>query len=88
MAPVLSRTFTTSIASLPSFSVKQQNNSLLKSTLFNPNLINNRLVSAGALKWKLNERYSRRTTSIKCDSAVAEKETVDAPEEKFEYQAE
>ncbi|KAI3976834.1 hypothetical protein MKX01_008692, partial [Papaver californicum] len=88
MAPVLSRNFTTSIASLPSFSVKQQNNCLLKSSLFNPNLINNRLVSAGALKWKLNERYSRRTTSIKCDSAVAEKETVDAPEEKFEYQAE
>ncbi|MCL7024034.1 hypothetical protein MKW94_018637 [Papaver nudicaule] len=90
MAPVLSRTFTTSasIASLPSFSVKQQNNTLLKSTLFNQNLINNRLVSAGALKWKLNERYNRRTTSIKCDSAVADKETVEAPEEKFEYQAE
>ncbi|RZC61048.1 hypothetical protein C5167_022819 [Papaver somniferum] len=88
MAPVLSRAFTTSIASLPSVSVKQRNNSLLKSTLFNPNLINNRLVSAGALKWKLNERYNRRTTSIRCDSAVAEKETVDASEEKFEYQAE
>ncbi|KAI3953650.1 hypothetical protein MKW98_017474 [Papaver atlanticum] len=88
MAPVLSRAFTTSIASLPSVSVKQHNNSLLKSTLFNPNLINSRLVSAGALKWKLNERYNRRTTSIRCDSAVAEKETVDASEEKFEYQAE
>ncbi|KAF5745335.1 hypothetical protein HS088_TW07G00919 [Tripterygium wilfordii] len=90
MAPVLSRSVTAaSLVSLPSstpFSLKHANRAFnLRSAHLPQSNLRKGFCSSG-LKWKFDKRNDRFT--VRCDTAVAEKEAADASGEKFEYQAE
>lgn len=92
MAPALSRGLAGApLASLPSsssssFSLKKGNKVLSLRSAFLPQNGLRTGFSCGGLKWKLEKRNDR--VSIRCESAVAEKEAGETSGEQFEYQAE
>ena len=90
MAPVLSRSLVTaSLASFPSsspFSSRNRQRLSRLGTAFVPQNGLRRGFCNGGVKWKLEKRNNK--IGVRCDAAVAEKESTDAPGEKFEYQAE
>lgn len=87
MAPVLSRSLSTaSLASLPSFSLRNHNKAFTLRTAFVPQNGLRKGFTCGGLKWRLET--NNRQVTVRCDAAVAEKEVADAPGEEFEYQAE
>ncbi|KAJ9563583.1 hypothetical protein OSB04_008743 [Centaurea solstitialis] len=94
MAPVLSRSLTT-LPSSPLFSSNPNNNNYnnthnrlsIRNAFLHQNGLKSNTFSCSGLKWKLDKRGS--SVVVRCEaSAVAEKEATEAPEEKFEYQAE
>ncbi|KAL6192936.1 hypothetical protein ACLB2K_034022 [Fragaria x ananassa] len=87
MAPVLSRSLSTaSIASIPSFSLRNPNKAFNLRTAFVPQNGLRKGFTCGGLKWRLET--NNRQVTVRCDAAVADKEVADAPGEEFEYQAE
>ncbi|XP_050372150.1 heat shock protein 90-5, chloroplastic [Argentina anserina] len=87
MAPVLSRSLSTaSLASLPSFSLRNPNKALNLRSTFLPQNGFRKGFTCGGLKWRVET--NNRQVTVRCDAAVAEKEVADAPGEEFEYQAE
>ncbi|KAL6187851.1 hypothetical protein ACLB2K_039246 [Fragaria x ananassa] len=87
MAPVLTRSLSTaSLASLPSFSLRNPNKAFNLRTAFVPQNGLRKGFTCGGLKWRLET--NNRQVTVRCDAAVAEKEVADAPGEEFEYQAE
>ncbi|KAL6190211.1 hypothetical protein ACLB2K_036609 [Fragaria x ananassa] len=87
MAPVLSRSLSTaSLASLPSFSLRNHNKAFTLRTAFVPQNGLRKGFTCGGLKWRLET--NNRQVTVRCDAAVAEKEVADTPSEEFEYQAE
>ncbi|XP_004297188.1 PREDICTED: heat shock protein 83 [Fragaria vesca subsp. vesca] len=87
MAPVLSRSLSTaSLASIPSFSLRNPNKAFNLRTAFVPQNGLRKGFTCGGLKWRLET--NKRQVTVRCDAAVADKEVADAPGEEFEYQAE
>ncbi|GJR69009.1 heat shock protein 90-5, chloroplastic [Tanacetum coccineum] len=88
MAPVLSRTLTpSSLQSLPLFT-SSKSNSTSTNSINRLCLLKSGLKSSGGLKWKVDKRVGNSVV-VRCEaSAVAEKESSEAPGETYEYQAE
>ncbi|XP_059648700.1 heat shock protein 90-5, chloroplastic [Cornus florida] len=90
MAPVLSRSLASaSVTSFPSSSSlpwKKPIKALNAGSVFLPqNGLRNNFSRSG-LKWKLERRESQ--VVVRCEAAVAEKETAESSDERHEYQAE
>lgn len=79
----------TSLAFSSSYSLSAKNNGVLNfRTSFLPQKITRNRSSSAALRWRFGRRAGR-TTIVRCESAVAEKEeAAETSGEKFEYQAE